>query len=82
MEQFYIDNSPVSSHQTPINKIYLLNLDSNDNQIVMELQKLMRELAVIVKYNAKNKNNHIWCNHLELFINYDILRKISTIYRS
>ena len=82
MEEFYIDNSLVSSHKTSINKIHFLNLDSNDNQIVMELQKSMRELVVLVKYNAQNKNNHIWCNHLELFINYDVLRKISTIYRS
>ena len=48
----------------------------------MELHKDMQELEVLVKFNAHNNktnNEIIWCDNIELFINYDMLPKKTVI---
>jgi hypothetical protein len=40
----------------------------------MKLEEDMQELEVVVKFNGhNNKNNYndIWCDNIELFIDYD-----------
>jgi hypothetical protein len=41
----------------------------------MMLQKDIQELEVAVKFNARNNainNNNIWCDNIELFVDYDM----------
>ena len=48
----------------------------------MKLQTDMQELEVVVTFNAHNKKNNnekVWCDNIELFINYD-LKTIEVYY--
>jgi len=39
----------------------------------MELHKDMQQLEVVVIFNAQTKNKYIWCDNIELFINYQMI---------
>ncbi len=55
---------------------FFWNLDSTNERISMNLQKDMDELEVVVRFNGhtneNTSNKSIWCDNIELFIDYDV----------
>lgn len=41
----------------------------------MKLDDDMKQLEVIVKFNAHSSQKYIWCDDIELSINYDLLER-------
>ncbi len=42
---------------------------------IMKLQEGMQELEVVIKFNTSLTTKYTSCDNIELFINYDILKK-------
>jgi hypothetical protein len=77
MEQFFGKNSRVSLNEISIQDIFFFSfcLDSTKNEITMELQKNMQQLEVVIKFIVYTEKKYIWCDNIELFINYQMPKK-------
>jgi hypothetical protein len=40
--------------------------------MIMKLQEDIEDIEVVIKFNASPSNKSIWCDNIELFIDYDI----------
>ena len=41
----------------------------------MKLEEDMKQLEVVVRFNTHASQKYIWCDDIELLINYDVLER-------